>query len=424
MKPIVVLGSGLAGYSVIRELRKLDRDIPVTLVSRDSGDYYSKPMLSNAYAQGKDAAGLVLTRAAEMAAQLGITLLAETEVHAIDRTNKKLASTAGELEYGRLVMALGADPIRIPVQGDAADAVMSVNDIADYARFRGLLGNKKTVRIDPSASLRTEGFVEMRSSKGASTSSARTDVAIMGGGLIGCEFANDWATAGYRVSVIDPGPYPLASLMPEQAGKQLLAPLAAIGVDWHFATSVSRVDRHEKGYTLTLADGTQLQTGLVLSAVGLRPRIALAQAAGLEVNRGIKVDAYLRSSDPAIYALGDCAEIDGKVQPFVLPIMHAARALAKTLSGCETPVVFPAMPVVVKTPAHPVAVLPVARDAVGSWQLRANSDGVKMAFLDAEQCMSGFVLTGRYAAERNEMSKQIGHPFPAGTDSSLAGAKV
>jgi len=393
MKPIVVLGSGLAGYSVIRELRKLDRDIPVTLVSRDSGDYYSKPMLSNAYAQGKDAAGLVLTRAAEMAAQLGITLLAETEVHAIDRTNKKLASTAGELEYGRLVMALGADPIRIPVQGDAADAVMSVNDIADYAQLRKAVQDV-------------------------------AHITIMGGGLIGCEFANDWATAGYRVSVIDPGPYPLASLMPEQAGKQLLAPLAAIGVDWHFATSVSRVDRHEKGYTLTLADGTQLQTGLVLSAVGLRPRIALAQAAGLEVNRGIKVDAYLRSSDPAIYALGDCAEIDGKVQPFVLPIMHAARALAKTLSGCETPVVFPAMPVVVKTPAHPVAVLPVARDAVGSWQLRANSDGVKMAFLDAEQCMSGFVLTGRYAAERNEMSKQIGHPFPAGTDSSLAGAKV
>jgi rubredoxin-NAD+ reductase len=392
-KGIVVLGSGMAGYSVIRELRKLDRDIPVTLVTRDSGDYYSKPMLSNAYAQGKDAAGLVQTRAAEMAAQLGITLLAETEVHAIDRTNKTLASSAGELAYDRLVFALGADPIRIPVQGDAADAVMSVNDIADYAQLRKAVQDV-------------------------------AHITIMGGGLIGCEFANDWATAGYLVSVIDPGPYPLASLMPEQAGKQLLAPLAAIGVDWHFATSVSRVDRHENGYTLTLADGAQLQTGLVLSAVGLRPRIALAQAAGLEVNRGIKVDAYLRSSDPAIYALGDCAEIDGKVQPFVLPIMHAARALAKTLSGCETPVVFPAMPVVVKTPAHPVAVLPVARDAVGSWQLRANSDGVKMAFLDAEQCMTGFVLTGRYAAERNEMSKQVGHPLPAGTASSLAGAKV
>ncbi|MBI5006401.1 MAG: FAD-dependent oxidoreductase [Nitrosomonadales bacterium] len=408
MKPIVVLGSGLAGYSVIRELRKLDRDIPVTLVTRDSGDYYSKPMLSNALAQGKDAAALVQTRAADMAAQLGIQLLVETEVRAIDRANKTLDTTSGEIAYDRLVIALGADPIRIPVQGDAAEAVLSVNDIADYARFRGLLGNKKTVRIDPSTSLRTEGFVEMRSSAGASTGSARTEVVIMGGGLIGCEFANDLASAGHAVSVIDPGPWPIASLMPEQAGRQLLAPLAALGVDWRFGTSVSRVDHAATGYLLTLADGAQLHADLVLSAVGLRPRIALAQQAGLAVNRGIAVDAHLRSSDAAIFALGDCAEIEGKVQPFVLPIMHAARALAKTLAGEETAVVFPAMPVVVKTPAHPVAVLPVARDAVGGWQLRANSDGVKMEFLDAEQRISGFVLTGPYAAERNEMSKQVG----------------
>lgn len=377
MKPIVVLGSGLAGYSVIRELRKLDRDIPVTLVTRDSGDYYSKPMLSNALAQGKDAAGLVLTRAAEMAAQLGIELMVETEVQAIDRTNKELVTTSGTVEFDKLVIALGADPIRIPVQGDAADAVLSVNDIADYARFRELLGSKASI-------------------------------AIMGGGLIGCEFANDLASTGHAVSVIDPGPWPIASLMPEQAGRQLLAPLAALGVDWCFGTSVSRVDRAASGYLLTLADGAQLHADLVLSAVGLRPRIALAQQAGLAVNRGIVVDAHLSSSDPAIFALGDCAEISGRVQPFVLPIMHAARALAKTLAGEQTAVAFPAMPVVVKTPAHPVAVLPVARDAVGIWQLRANSDGVKMEFIDAEQRISGFVLTGRYAAERNEMSKQVG----------------
>lgn len=391
MEPIVVLGSGLAGYSVIRELRKLDRDIPLTLVTRDSGDYYSKPMLSNALAQGKDAAGLVLTAAAGMAQQLNFTLYSQCEVSAIDAAGRHVHTSQGELPYSSLVLALGADPIRIPVQGDAADAVLSVNDIADYARFRDLLAGKARI-------------------------------AIMGGGLIGCEFANDLASAGHAVSVIDPGPWPIASLMPEQAGKQLLAPLAALGVDWRFGTSVSRVDHAASGYLLTLADGTQQPADLVLSAVGLRPRVALAQAAGLAVNRGIKVDASLRSSDPAIFALGDCAEIDGKVQPFVLPIMHAARALAKTLAGEETPVVFPAMPVVVKTPAHPVAVLPVARDAVGSWQLRANSDGVKMAFLDVEQRMSGFVLTGRYAAERNEMSKQLGQPLPAGAEGLLHGA--
>lgn len=406
-KRIVVLGSGLAGYTLIRELRKLDKTIPVTLVSRDSGDYYSKPMLSNALAQGKDAAGLVLTPAAEMAQQLNIELHSHCDVSAIDASGKRVVTTQGILEYDQLVLALGADPIRIPLQGDADYAVLSVNDIADYADFREQLQKpciKKTVRIEP---------VETHSLVAAATGSARTDIVIMGGGLIGCEFANDLATAGYAVSVIDPGAYPLASLMPEDAGKQLLAPLAAIGVAWRFGTSVSRVDRAASGYLLTLADGAQLQTGLVLSAIGLRPRIALAKEAGLSVNRGIAVDTHLRSSDASVFALGDCAEIAGRVQPFVLPIMHAARALAKTLAGAETQVIFPAMPVVVKTPTHPIAVLPVARDAVGGWRTLASADGVKMAFIDAEQRMTGFVLTGQYAGERNAVTKQVGQTLAA-----------
>lgn len=382
MEPIIVVGSGLAGYSVIRELRKLDREVPVMMLSRDSGDFYSKPMLSNAFAQGKDAAALVQTPAADMAKQLGITVRSHIEVQSIDVAAKCLTTTQGELRYSRLVLAMGADPIRIPMQGDAADAVRSVNDIADYAHLREAMQGAKRI-------------------------------AIMGGGLIGCEFANDWAAAGFAVSVIDPGPYPLASLMPQAAGSQLLTPLAAIGVDWRFGTSVSRVDSAATGYTLTLADGSQLQADIVLSAIGLRPRIALAQSAGLAVNRGIKVDAHLRSSDADIFALGDCAEIEGRVQPFVLPIMHAARALAKTLAGEDTAVVFPAMPVVVKTPAHPVAVLPVARDAAGAWQTLASGNGIKMAFLDASDRISGFVLTGEFAAERSEMTKRVGTPLAA-----------
>lgn len=352
------------------------------LLSRDGGDFYSKPMLSNAFAQGKDAAALVQTPAAEMAKQLGITVRSHIEVQGIDVAAKCLTTTQGELRYSRLVLAMGADPIRIPMQGDAADAVLSVNDIVDYAHLREAMQGAKRI-------------------------------AIMGGGLIGCEFANDWAAAGFAVSVIDPGPYPLASLMPQAAGSQLLVPLAAIGVDWRFGTSVSRVDSAATGYTLTLADGSQLQADIVLSAIGLRPRIALAQAAGLAVNRGIKVDANLRSSDHAIFALGDCAEIEGRVQPFVLPIMHAARALAKTLAGEDTTVMFPAMPVVVKTPAHPIAVLPVARDAAGAWQTLASGSGIKMAFFDASDRISGFVLTGEFAAERSEMTKRVGTPLAA-----------
>lgn len=376
MHTIIVLGSGLAGYTVIRELRKLNRDFPITLVSRDSGDYYSKPMLSNAFAQHKDATNLVLTSAVEMAKQLDIQLFTHTELNAIHRTDKKLDTSAGTLHYDKLVLALGADPIRIPLQGDAANEVMSVNDLADYAKLREVLNDVKSI-------------------------------AIMGGGLIGCEFANDWAAAGYAVTVIDPGAYPLASLMREQAGKQLLQPLAQLGVTWLFGTSIQRMDKAATGYTLTLADGNTLNTDLVISAVGLRPRTQLAKDAGLTINRGIVVDEQLRSNDASIFALGDCAEIHGKIQPFVLPIMIAGRALARVLNGEAAKVQFPAMPVVVKTPAHPIAVAPVARDAVGVWKELASGRGVKMGFFDGQNNMMGFVLTGEFSGERNEMMKRL-----------------
>lgn len=390
MKPVVVLGSGLAGYTLVRELRKLDRDVAITLISQDSGNYYSKPMLSNALAQGKTAEALVITAAAEMARQLGITLLHHTEVFGIRRERKELQTSAGVIEYDRLVLALGADPIRLPLQGDAASAVVSVNDIEDYAKFRGAI---------------------------ESPVGAAKQVAIIGGGLIGCEFANDLAGAGYAVTVIDPTAYPLSGLMPEPAGKQLLAPLAKLGVTWRFGAAVKAVDSAAAGYPLTLTDGTSLSADVVLSAVGLRPRIELARSAGLAVNRGIIVDAQLRSSDADIYALGDCAEIEGRVLPYVLPIMHAARALARVLAGEDAKVEFPAMPVVVKTPAHPVAVLPVARGASGEWKILAQGGpenkqeikpGVKLGFFDAQNQLGGFVLTGAYAAERSEMAKQLG----------------
>ena len=373
MKPIVVLGSGLAGYTLVRELRKLNRDIPIVLVSRDSGDYYSKPTLSNAFAQKKEAASLVLTAAKDMAEQQKFTLFANTEVRAIHREAKQLDTTAGTIAYEELVLAIGADPIRIPLQGDAADNILSVNDFSDYAHLRDELGNAKTV-------------------------------AIMGGGLIGCEFANDLALAGYKVSVIDPGPYPIAGLLPEKAGMQLLEPLKNLGVTWHFGKAAERIDAMGQSFQLTLTDQTKLSADIVLSAVGLRPRIALAKNAGLSVNRGIAVDERLQSSDAAIFALGDCAEINGQTLPYVLPIMHAARALAKVLNGEDASVIFPYMPVVVKTPAHPIAVLPVSRDASGSWKVLENGQGIRMGFFNPQDEMIGFALTGEYAKERSEMT--------------------
>lgn len=376
MDPIVIIGSGLAGWTVVRELRKLDRNIPVALITADGGDFYSKPMLSNALASGKLPAQLVNTPAETMAQQLGVRLLRNTRVSAIDAGAHMVDSGAGRQGYAKLVLAMGADPIRLPLDGDAASSVMSVNDLADYARFRTAIEGKKRI-------------------------------ALIGAGLIGCEFANDLAGAGFRVSVIDPTGHPLSSLLPEHAGQRMIRPLELAGVDWHFGDAVSAVDKAEHGYRLTLRSGARLEADAVLSAVGLRPRTALARAAGLTVNRGIAVDAMLRTNDSDIFALGDCAEIGGRVLPYVLPIMHAARALAPTLCGKPTEAVFPPMPVVVKTPACPVVVQPAPRDAPGAWQTEEDDKGLKTIFTDPQGRLLGFALAGSRVDERAALTKLL-----------------
>ena len=373
--PIVVIGSGLAGYTLARELRKLDRLTPLLILSRDEASFYSKPMLSNALASGKSAAQIASASAEQMAAQLGARIVAGVEVEAIDSAGRRLHAGGAVIRYSKLVLALGADPIELPLAGDAADAVLRVNDLGAYARFRAAIEGKKTL-------------------------------ALLGAGLIGCEFANDLVAAGYGVHVIDPAPRPLGRLLPEAAAQRLQQALAATGVVWHLGTTARAVSRGAAGLRLELADGTAVEADAVLSAVGLRPRTQLAQRAGLKVNRGIVTDRLLQTSAAAVYALGDCAEVDGQTLPYVLPLMQAARALAQTLAGTATELVYPAMPVVVKTPAMPVVVCPPPA-LPGSWKLQQDAGGIDARFEDDSGRLLGFALVGNATARKQALSKLL-----------------
>ncbi len=376
MRPIVIIGTGLAGYATARELRKLDKDTPLTLISADDGRFYSKPMLSNAFALNKTAEQLATQDVAHMQTQLNATILPHTRVRALDTVAHTVTCDGKTLPYSRLVLALGADPIRVPLQGDAADQVLSVNDLADYARLREALDGKK-------------------------------NIAIIGAGLIGCEFANDLCSAGFTVHVIDPNPAPLSRLFPPEAGSGLQRALIKIGVDWHANSQAVSVTQKGAGCLVTLSDATLLNVDVVLSAIGLKPRVALAQQAGIKINRGIVTDRYLQISAPDVYALGDCAEVEGLVLPFVMPIMHAARALAKTLAGTLTPVVYPAMPVVVKTPAYPIVVSPSPAGVSGAWQVSESEEGARALFLDNAQRLRGFVLTSKKVSEKLILTRQL-----------------
>jgi len=371
--PVVILGSGLAGITVARELRKLDAAVPITIVTADDGAFYSKPMMSNALAAGKTPAQLAMTQATTLAAQLKARILTHTRATAISTDAHVIETDAGTMACDKLVIALGAEPFRLPLEGSGAADVLSVNSLADYAVFRDrLLGRRR--------------------------------VAILGAGLIGCEFANDLVAAGIEVDVFDIAPQPLGRLLPLKTAEFFRRKLEQAGVRFHFGSSIVRVERQGESYALWEAGGDRYNANLVLSAIGLKPLVALAQAAGLKVGRGIVVDHRLRTSAEDVYALGDCAEVMGLNLPFVLPIMQQARALAKTLAGTATNVSYPAMPVVVKTPACPTVVCPAPAPAKGQWRELEDDEGSRALFEDAAGAPIGFALVGAPCAEKQALA--------------------
>jgi rubredoxin---NAD+ reductase len=401
MQKIILIGAGLAAYTVAREFRKLDQTSQLALITADNGAFYSKPTLSNAFAQKRTPAQLVSQSADQMRAQLGAEILTDTRIERIDLAAKTLHADGASYRYDKLVLALGAQPIRLTLAGNAAARVMSVNHLDDYAAF--------VAHIDARlAALSARGPV------------STVRIAILGAGLIGCEFANDLAGAGYAVTLVGLGSLPLSPPAPEAIARNLRDALEKSGIALRLGVSASAVDAEgaegaeDTGLAVTLSDGSRIEADLVLSAVGLRPDVALAKEAGLRVERGIVVDQAGCSSDPAVYALGDCAEYSTGLNirqplPYVAPLMSAARAIGRTLTGDRTAINFKPMPVLVKTPCYPIALLPPPPHyaSQGKWVDEHQGEKTICRFLDAEGRMLGFGVAPHDAAIRQQLIAQL-----------------
>jgi len=374
--PVVIIGTGLAGYNLAREFRKLDPQTPLLLITADDGRSYSKPLLSTGFAANKDADSLGMATAGAMAEQLNAEIRTHTRVTRLDPTHRRVWIGNEPVPYRDLVLAWGAQTIRVPVAGDAADAVYPINDLHDYGRFRAAAAGKRRVLI-------------------------------LGAGLIGCEFANDLLQGGHEVDVVAPSEQVMPGLLPLQAAEAVKRGLEGIGARFHLGATLERLQRSTDGLQATLSDGSQRACDLVVSAVGLRPRTELAAEAGLEVKRGIVVDRLLKTSAEHVYALGDCAEVEGLSLLYVMPLMAGARALAKTLFGNPTFVSYGPMPVTVKTPACPVVVSMPAVGSAGSWSVEARGNDVKALYLGACGELLGYALTGAAVQERLALNKQL-----------------
>lgn len=374
--PLVIIGTGLAGYNLAREWRKLDAESPLLLITADDGRSYSKPMLSTGFSKNKDADGLAMAEPGAMAEQLKARILTHTRVTGIDPGHKRIWIGEEQVEYRDLVLAWGAETIRVPVQGDALDAIFPINDLEDYARFRAAAAGKRRVLL-------------------------------LGAGLIGCEFANDLSAGGYQVDVVAPCEQVMPGLLHPAAAAAVQAGLQGLGVRFHLGPVLNRLERAGESLEAHLSDGQVIPCDLVVSAVGLRPRIDLATESGLEVNRGVVVNRELRTSHANIYALGDCAEVDGLNLLYVMPLMSCARALAQTLAGKPTAVSYGPMPVTVKTPVCPLVVSPPPRGSDGQWRVEGSGADLKVLCRDTAGRLLGYALTGAAVSEKLSLNKEL-----------------
>ena len=374
--PVVIVGTGLAGYNLAREFRKLDGETPLLLITADDGRSYSKPMLSTGFGKNKDADGLSMAEPGAMAEQLKAEIRTHTRISGIDPGHKRLWIGEEAVAYRDLILAWGAETVRVPVEGDAPEAIFPINDLEDYARFRAAAAGKRRVLL-------------------------------LGAGLIGCEFANDLILGGYEVQLVAPCEQVMPTLLHPAAAAAVQAGLESLGARFHLGPVLNRLQRTEDGLEAHLSDGQIIPCDVVVSAIGLRPRVDLAAAAGLVVNRGVVVDRHLKTSHANIYALGDCAEVDGLNLLYVMPLMSCARALAQTLAGNPTVVSYGPMPITVKTPVCPLVVSPPPRGLEGVWTVEGQGTDIKALCRDADGKLLGYALTGSAVMEKLALNREL-----------------
>lgn len=311
MKRVLIIGNGVAGIATAKELRArcAISDLEITVLARESYDYYSRIRLPEAF--GWISPEILAMYKPSWYEERGIAVSIAKEAVSIDRAARKVMLASGdELPYDELVLALGSDALRPSLRGSGLPGVFTVREYDDASRVRA------SIEAHPEAA------------------------AVVGGGLLGLEAARHMQLEGVaRVSVLE-----LAfRLLPRQldsGGAALLErQLASLGIETITGARLSSFDGKDRLEGLSYErDGAphRLAAGTAVVSMGVKPRIGLAKAAGLATNRGVIVDAFLRSSDPYIYAVGDCAEFGGVVLGIIPAALEEAPSCAAAILGDES----------------------------------------------------------------------------------------
>jgi nitrite reductase (NADH) large subunit len=304
---LVVVGNGMAGCRAIEELLARDAGrYRITIFGAEPHVNYNRIMLSPVLA-GEKSFGDIVINGHDWYADNGIQLIANDPVVAIDRAAKTVSSRSGHtLSYDRLMIATGSDPFIIPVPGKDLPGVISFRDMKDVDTM-------------------------------VAAAEAGGDAVVIGGGLLGLEAAHGLTLRGMKVTVLHlPGTL-MERQLDEAAGWLLKTALEARGQTILTQADTAEIFGDGKVEGIRLKDGREIPASLVVMAVGIRPAVALARDAGLDIGRGIKVDDHMVTSDPSILAVGECVEHDGNIYGLVAPLWDMCRSLADGLVGKANP---------------------------------------------------------------------------------------
>ncbi|WP_261674992.1 NAD(P)/FAD-dependent oxidoreductase [Streptomyces lusitanus] len=299
---VVVIGSGLAGVRLARRLGELGT--PVTLIGEEEHPPYNRVLLAEVLAGRYRPEVIALPAPAE---------LVRARVTGIDRDRRTVVCADGtEIAYGRLVLATGSNPVLPPLRGLFTEDHELPRGVHAFRTLDDCLGLSAEVRPGVRA-------------------------VVIGGGLLGVSAARALAVRGAQVVLAQQSERLMERQLDPAASALVLRHLTGLGVEVHTECRVRDV-RCVGGAvrSVEMADGYALDADLVVLACGVHPRVSLAQAAGLDVAKGVVVDDELRTSDPSVHAIGDCVQHAGTVYGLATPALEQADALAALLAGDTT----------------------------------------------------------------------------------------
>jgi NADPH-dependent 2,4-dienoyl-CoA reductase/sulfur reductase-like enzyme len=285
---IVIAGGGAAGFAAAEMLRRMGHQGGIVMVSDDAAAPVDRPNLSKDYLAGAAPEEWVPLRGDDWYAENGIELRLGAKIGAIKPRDHEVAlADGGTIAYDRLLLATGAEPVRLAIPGAAPSDVLTLRSLADC---RAIIARANTAR----------------------------QVLVIGASFIGLEVAASLRIRGLEVHVVAPETRPLERVMGPQLGDVIRALHEEKGVHFHLENTVSGFEAGRA----TLKDGTVLQADFAVAGVGVRPRTQLAEAAGLALDKGVLVNSQLEASAPDIYAAGDIARWPDKYSGLGLRVEH------------------------------------------------------------------------------------------------------